>query len=107
MSESLILQAGFWGWLAASSLLLGAWLGLGARLPKRLVAASMAFGSGVLIAALCFEQLPEAKRLAGIWPPLGGLLVGGMAFVLADEGSIAFRRGIAPEGWAEDRWPVC
>lgn len=86
MSESLILQAGFWGWLAASSLLLGAWLGFGARLSERLVAASMAFGSGVLIAALCFEQLPEAERLGGIWPTLGGLLAGGVVFVLADEG---------------------
>jgi ZIP family zinc transporter len=43
--------------------------------------------SGLLLAlaALCFEQIPEAKRLGGIWPTLGGLLVGGMAFVLADE----------------------
>lgn len=85
MPESLILQAGLWGWLAASSLLFGAWLGFGARLSERLVAAAMAFGSGVLIAALCFEQLPEAERLGGLWPTLAGLLAGGVAFVLANE----------------------
>ncbi|GAB3472320.1 ZIP family metal transporter [Azotobacter salinestris] len=85
MPESLILQAGLWGWLAASSLLFGAWLGFGARLSERLVAAVMAFGSGVLIAALCFEQLPEAERLGGLWPTLAGLLAGGVAFVLANE----------------------
>jgi ZIP family zinc transporter len=86
MPESLILQAGLWGWLAASTLLLGAWLGFGARLPDRFVAAVMAFGSGVLIAALCFEQLPQAERLGGLWPTLAGLLAGGVAFVLANEG---------------------
>ena len=75
MPESLILQAGLWGWLAASTLLLGAWLGFGGWLSDRFVAAVMAFGSGVLIAALCFEQLPQA-----------GLLAGGVAFVLANEG---------------------
>lgn len=46
----------------------------------------MAFGSGVLIAALCFEQLPLAERLGGVWPTLAGLLAGGIAFVLANEG---------------------
>jgi ZIP family zinc transporter len=39
----------------------------------------------VLIAALCFEQIPEAKRLGGIWPTMAGLLLGGVAFVLANE----------------------
>jgi len=81
----MILLAGIWGWLAASSLLLGAWLGYRAGLPDKIVASVMAFGSGVLIAALCFEQIPEAQRLGGVWPTLAGLLVGGVAFVLADE----------------------
>ncbi|GAB3387735.1 hypothetical protein GCM10027514_29240 [Azotobacter armeniacus] len=47
MPESLILQAGLWGWLAASSLLLGAWLGFAVRLADRLVAAVMAFLDGI------------------------------------------------------------
>lgn len=81
----MILLAGIWGWLAASSLLLGAWLGYRAGLSDKIVASVMAFGSGVLIAALCFEQIPEAQRLGGVWPTLAGLLVGGVAFVLADE----------------------
>lgn len=82
----MILLAGVWGWLAASSLLLGAWLGFRCRLSQKVVASVMAFGSGVLIAALCFEQIPQAQRLGGVWPTLAGLLVGGVAFVLADEG---------------------
>jgi len=108
MPESLILQAGLWGWLAASSLLLGAWLGFAARLADRLVAAVMAFGSGVLIAALCFEQLPQAERLGGVWPTLAGLLAGGVAFVLANEGLDRLeRRTIAPGVSARARWSVC
>jgi len=86
MVESLILWAGLWGWLAASSLLLGAWVGFRVRLSRRVTGSVMAFGSGVLIAALCFEQLPQAERLGGVWPTLAGLLAGGLVFVLADEG---------------------
>ncbi|MBV9959797.1 MAG: ZIP family zinc transporter, partial [Acidobacteria bacterium] len=40
------LQAGFWGWVAGSALLLGAAVGYFARVPQRLIAAIMAFGSG-------------------------------------------------------------
>lgn len=81
----MIWQAGIWGWLAASTLLLGALIGFYWSLPRKVVATVMAYGSGVLIAALCFEQIPEAQRLGGLWPTLSGLLVGGVAFVLADE----------------------
>lgn len=85
MQISTTLQAGFWGWLAASSLWIGAAIGFWARLPRKLVAAVMAYGSGVLIAALCFEQIPAAERLGGLWPTLTGLALGGVAFVLANE----------------------
>ncbi|MBM7062101.1 hypothetical protein JQX08_15435 [Pseudomonas sp. UL073] len=79
-------QAGLWGWLAASSLLIGAAAGYFLRLPKKLVAAIMAYGSGVLIAALCFEQIPEAEHLGGLGITLLGLAAGGLTFVLADKG---------------------
>ncbi|MGH8433629.1 MAG: ZIP family metal transporter [Pseudomonas sp.] len=86
MLQSVTLQAGLWGWLAASSLLIGAALGLFCRLPKQALASVMAYGSGVLIAALCFEQIPEAERLGGLGPTLAGLLSGGVMFVLASQG---------------------
>lgn len=85
MSLAIVLQAGLWGWLAASTLLVGALMGFYWRLPRKAAATVMAYGSGVLIAALCFEQIPEAQRLGGIWPTLGGLLLGGVVFVLANE----------------------
>lgn len=85
MDWNVTLQAGLWGLLAASSLLLGAVLGVFLRLPGKVVASIMAYGSGVLIAALCFEQIPEALRLGGHTPTMLGLLCGGLVFVLANE----------------------
>lgn len=58
MSPSL--QAGLWGLLAGSALLLGAAIGYFATLPQRLIAAVMAFGSGTLVSALSFELMDEA-----------------------------------------------
>lgn len=83
MALNMTLQAGLWGWLAASSLLLGAAIGVFVRLPRKAVASIMAYGSGVLIAAICFEQLPDALRLGGHLPSLAGMFCGGLVFVLA------------------------
>lgn len=83
MDWGMVLRAGLWGWLAASSLLLGAAIGLLWRLPRKVLASIMAYGSGVLIAAVCFEQLPDALRLGGHLATLCGMFCGGLAFVLA------------------------
>jgi ZIP family zinc transporter len=56
------LQAGLWGGLAGSALLLGALVGYATCLPQRLIAGIMAFGAGVLISALSFELMEEAVR---------------------------------------------
>ncbi|MCY1284282.1 hypothetical protein D9M70_331800 [compost metagenome] len=85
MQIPVTVQAGLWGWLAASSLLLGAAIGFFARLPQKAVASIMAYGSGVLVAALCFGQIPEAERIGGLWPTMAGLLAGGGVFVLASQ----------------------
>lgn len=85
MQISTTLLAGFWGWLAASSLLLGAAIGFWVSLPKAVTASVMAYGSGVLIAALCFGQIPEAERLGGLGPTLAGMFAGGALFVLASQ----------------------
>jgi len=83
MTLNMTLQAGLWGWLAASSLLLGAAIGVFVRPPRKAVASIMAYGSGVLIAAICFEQLPDALRLGGHLATLSGMFFGGLMFVLA------------------------
>ena len=58
-------QAGGWGLLAGSALLLGAAIGFYARISPRVVAGIMAFGSGVLISALSFELIEEAYEQGG------------------------------------------
>jgi zinc transporter ZupT len=57
------LQAGFWGLVGGSALLIGAALGYFVRIPQRAIAAIMAFGAGVLISALAFELMDEAYRM--------------------------------------------
>ncbi|MEO7933941.1 MAG: ZIP family zinc transporter [Chthoniobacterales bacterium] len=59
------IQAGFWGWLAGSALLIGAAGGFYLKIPQRLIAAIMAFGSGVLISALSFDLMEEAYKRGG------------------------------------------
>ncbi len=59
------IQAGFWGWLAGSALLIGASAGFYLKIPQRLIAAIMAFGSGVLISALSFDLMEEAYKRGG------------------------------------------
>ena len=48
------LQAGFWGLVGGSALLLGAALGYFVKIPQGAIVAIMAFGAGVLISALSF-----------------------------------------------------
>jgi ZIP family zinc transporter len=77
-------QAALWGLIAGSALLLGALAGYFLALPQRLIAAVMAFGSGVLIAALAFELMDEANRLGGFAATAAGFLAGAVAFTAAN-----------------------
>jgi hypothetical protein len=54
------LTAGLWGALAASSLLAGAALAIWLRPSDRIVGLVMGFGSGSLISAVAYEQVPGA-----------------------------------------------
>jgi zinc transporter, ZIP family len=78
------LQAGLWGWVAGSALVLGAAIGYWARVPPRLIAAVMAFGAGVLISALAFELMDEAYRQGGFGAVALGFLAGALVFTAAD-----------------------
>ena len=70
----LSVQAGLWGLLSGSALLIGAAIGWFVDMPRKMVAAIMAFGSGVLISALSFELMDEA------WVQ-GGFLAVGVGFI--------------------------
>lgn len=78
------LEAGFWGLVAGSALLIGAAVGYLAQVPQRLIAAIMAFGSGVLISALSFELMDEAYRRGGFDSTTLGFLGGAVIFTGAN-----------------------
>ncbi|RZA34055.1 MAG: ZIP family zinc transporter [Lysobacteraceae bacterium] len=78
------LQAGLWGLLAGSALLLGAGAGYRFALPQRLTAAIMAFGSGVLISALSFELMEHAFHTGGFGATAAGFLGGATVYTLAN-----------------------
>lgn len=78
------LEAGFWGLVSGSALLIGALLGYRLRVPQRLIAAVMAFGSGVLISALSFELVEEAYSLGGFLSTALGFLGGAMLYTAAN-----------------------
>jgi zinc transporter, ZIP family len=70
------LEAGLWGLLAGGALVLGASVGFFAKVPSRVVAGVMAFGSGVLISALSFELMDEAFERGGLASSASGFLGG-------------------------------
>jgi ZIP family zinc transporter len=73
-------EAGGWGFLAGTALLMGAAVGYKLRVPPRWIAAVMAFGSGVLISALAFDLMDEAYRAGGFIAAAVGFLAGAVAF---------------------------
>jgi len=77
-------QAALWGLLAGSALLLGAAIAWFATVPAGLVAAVMAFGSGVLVSALSFELMDEAYRQGGFDSTAIGFLGGAAAYTFAN-----------------------
>ncbi|MEW1904460.1 ZIP family zinc transporter [Streptomyces sp. NPDC086147] len=85
------LVAGGWGLFAGAALLVGAAVGTLVRVPPRLIALVMAFGSGVLMAAVSFELIAEAYERSGMVPVVIGA-VGGAA-VYSGANALLARRG--------------
>jgi zinc transporter, ZIP family len=78
------IQAGLWGLLAGSALLVGAAVGYFADLPQRLIAAVMAFGSGTMISALAFDLMDEAYRRGGFTSTGIGFVAGAAVYTAAN-----------------------
>jgi ZIP family zinc transporter len=72
------------GLVVAGSLMAGALVAAGLRLPPRIAAAVTAFGGGVLLAAAAVELVLEADELAGRWLTAAGLLAGTLLYIGAD-----------------------
>ena len=70
------LQSAFWGFIAGFALVVGAAVGYLVDVPRRVTAAIMAFGSGVLISALSFELMDEAYQRGGFDSTATGFFAG-------------------------------
>lgn len=85
------LEAGAWGALGGVALVIGAAIAWFVRVPASAIAGVMAFGSGVLIAALAFELVQEAADGGGVGPTVIGFLAGAGVYMLAN--ALLARRG--------------
>lgn len=79
MAEALL-----WGAVAASSLVLGALIGLRGALPNVVVGLVLGFGAGALISAVAFELAEDGLELGGAGPVAAGLALGALAYYGAD-----------------------
>jgi ZIP family zinc transporter len=79
------LQAGLWGLLSGSALLVGALAGWFVPMSRRTIAAIMAFGAGVLISALSFDLMDQAWRHGGFWPVAAGFFGGAVIFTACNQ----------------------
>jgi ZIP family zinc transporter len=103
MNFPIWLQAGFWGLISGSALLIGAALGYFTNLSQRLIAGIMAFGSGVLISALTLELMEDAYKRGGIRSTSLGLLGGAGVYTAANW--YLSRRGAKHRKRSQDRQP--
>ncbi|HKE71688.1 MAG TPA: ZIP family zinc transporter [Nocardioidaceae bacterium] len=77
-------EAAFWGAVGASSLLIGALIGLLVRLPRVIIGLVLGFGAGTLISAVSFELTEEAYAQGGADAVVIGLALGALAYYLGD-----------------------
>ncbi len=73
------------GAVASSALVLGAAAGSRLRIPKRVLAAMLAFAAGALITALAFELFEDSYKHGGIWRAGLGLFAGAVVFTVISE----------------------
>ncbi|WP_433790501.1 ZIP family metal transporter [Actinoplanes sp. CA-252034] len=95
------LEAGGWGLLAGSALLLGAAVGYLADIPRRIIASIMAFGAGVLLSAVAFELVGEAYEQAGMEWAASGAIAGALIYTGCNV--LLARRGARNRKRSEDR----
>ena len=84
LAISLGLQATFWGFVSGSALLVGAAVGYLAKVPQKIIAFIMAFGSGVLISALALDLMEEAYERGGFGSTAIGFIGGAVVYTAAN-----------------------
>lgn len=91
------LRAALWGLVAGSAFVLGGFIGLRFRPSNRVIGLLTAFGAGALLAAVAYELVDEAGKLAGGSGRVGiGLIVGSLLYLIATGQHSGDRLPIAP-----------
>ncbi|GGP76877.1 ZIP family metal transporter [Saccharothrix coeruleofusca] len=98
-----VVEAGLWGLLAGSALVVGALVGYLTRVPPKVLAGVMAFGSGVLLSAVSFELIAEAEDRGGLTATAAGAVAGALAYTGANV--LLARRGARHRKRSRDRQP--
>lgn len=81
MTVYTVIDSILYGFIASIPLLIGTVIALFINLPKNIIGAIMAFGSGVLIAALSFSLIEEAFKLSqSLISVILGFFFGGLAY---------------------------
>jgi ZIP family zinc transporter len=84
LAIALWMKALFWGIVSGSALIIGALLAYYSKVPQKLIAFVMAFGSGVLISALAFNLMDEAYKRGGFDSTAIGFVSGAVVYSLAN-----------------------
>jgi ZIP family zinc transporter len=92
-----VLEAGLWALAAASTLVIGALIGIYIPISRRLVALTMAFGAGALISALAFDLTEDAFNASNGIVVGVGLAVGALTFYFGNRLLNESRRGAGVE----------
>lgn len=92
-------EALLWGAVAASSLVIGAWLGVARQWPRATIGLVLGFGAGALISAVSFELAQEGVEEGGGLAVGIGLALGALTYYGAS-GWIARRNGDSGAGTA-------
>ncbi|MGF2616472.1 ZIP family metal transporter [Rossellomorea vietnamensis] len=77
-----MVQAALWGGIASLSLFIGALLGIFVKIPERIVAYIMAFGTGLIIGSATFDLLSEAQGNANLLHITFLFLLGALLFTI-------------------------
>jgi ZIP family zinc transporter len=104
-----VIAAVGWGALSASSLVIGALLGLARPWPAKRVGIVLAFGAGALISAVSFDLAEEGGRLGGADAVAVGLAAGALSYWGANrlvERSTGRRSGPSGHGENADAGPA-
>lgn len=77
-------EAALWGFIGASSLIVGAEIAFAVRLSRMVVGLVMAFGVGALISSVAFELVAPALEAVDFWEISLGLMAGSLVFFVGD-----------------------